>query len=176
MTDGARGSIARVCFLAMGLAGCGGKSAEPVVGTSVVASTTKVDFKFDSLDDRPVDSASMRGKPTLITFVQTGDRWAPAQVNYFVVMAKNDGDKVNYVLVALEPRSNRELVEAYKSSLGVTFPVALADPASLVGSGPFGQWVGLPTTVLLDRDGRVRWRVDGHVVRADEIRAQLRGL
>ena len=169
-------ACASLVVLASGLTSCGGTTPEPPVGASVVAGPSKVDFAFDSLDDRPVTSEAMRGKPTLIVFVETGDRWSPAQVNFFVVMAKYDGDKVNYVVVALEPRSNRELVEAYRGSLGVTFPVALADPQSLSGAGPFGKWIGLPTIVLLDRSGRLRWRVDGHVVKADEIRTQLRAL
>ncbi len=169
-------AVAVAVGLSAFVASCGGSTPAPPVGVSVVAGPSKVDFAFDSLDERPVTGEAMRGKPTLMVFVQTGDRWSPAQVNYFVVMAKNDADKINYVLVALEPRSNRELVEAYKGSLNVTFPVALADPSSLMGSGPFGKWIGLPTLVLLDRSGRVRWRVDGHVVRSDEIRAQLREL
>lgn len=158
--------------LAIALAACGSKE-PPVVGTSVVAGPQRVEFVFDSLDDRPVSSASMRGKPSVIAFVQTGDQRSQAQVKFLIAMAQNDGDKTNYALVALEPRMNRELVEVYKSSLGVTFPVALADATSLTGGGPFGEWKGVPTVVILDREGKLRWRAEGRIVRADELRAAL---
>jgi hypothetical protein len=51
----------------------------------------------------------MRGKPAVIAFVTTGSLPAQAQVDYLVAMARNDGDRVNYAVVALEDRDGREL-------------------------------------------------------------------
>jgi hypothetical protein len=162
-------------LLAIALAACGSNEA-PVVGTSVIAGPQKIDFAFDSLDDRPVSSESMRGKTSVIAFVQTGDQRSQAQVRFLMAMAANDAGKTNYAIVALEPRMNRELVEVYKSSLGVTFPVALVDAASLTGGGAFGEWKGVPTVVILDRDVKLRWRAEGRIVRADELRAAMHAL
>jgi hypothetical protein len=170
-----RAALALACLAALGSA-CGGSHEPPPVGASVVAGPERIDFAFDSLDDRPVSSAATLGKPTVIAFVQTDDPRSQAVVNFLVAMAKNDADKTNYVVVALEPRMKRELVEIYKSSLRVTFPVALADAASLNGTGPFGEWKGVPTVVILDRAGKLRWRVEGRVVKSDEMRAALRDL
>jgi len=133
-----------------------------------------VDFEFDSLDDHPVSSASTRGQVTVIVFVETGSLPSQAQVDFLVAMAKNDADKVHYAVVALESRENRELVEIYRKALGITFPVALADPTTASGGGPFGDVTAVPVTVVLDRAGRIVWRVAGRVARSEEIRTAMK--
>jgi hypothetical protein len=158
---------------------CGGSHAttgsEPP-GTSTIALHPPVEFAFDSLDERPVSAEATRGKPTVITFVTTGSLPAQAEVDFLVVMAKRDGDRVNYAVVALEARENRELVELYRKSLGIPFPVAMADGQTLGGAGPFGDVSAVPVTVMLDRVGRPVWRVDGRVAKSEEIRAAMKGL
>ena len=150
------------------------EAAAPVGVSAGAPSAARIEFKYDSVDERPVTSDALRGKPTLLVFVQTGSVWGQAQVSYMVAMAKNDGDRVNYVLIALEPRQSRELVEEYAKSLHVTFPVALGDQATVLGASPFGEVRGIPTTVLLDRVGRIVWRAEGRVAKSDELRAQMR--
>jgi hypothetical protein len=135
-----------------------------------------VDFAFDSIDDRPVSSESMRGKITVLVFVTTGSLLAQAQVDFLIAMAKNDSDRLNYAVVALEPRENRELVELYRKALSIPFPVAMADAETLGGAGAFHDVSAVPVTVLIDRSGRVAWRMDGRVAKSDEIRIAMRGL
>jgi hypothetical protein len=135
-----------------------------------------VSYVFDSLDDRPVSSDAMRGKPTVIVFITTGDITGQAQVDFLVAMAKNDKERVNYALVALHPRKEIVLVETYVDTLKVTFPVALADPsATTSASGPFGEIAAVPTVVVLDRDGRLRWKHTG-LAKSDELRGHMHGL
>jgi hypothetical protein len=149
---------------------------QPVVGASSIALHPVVDFEFDSLDDRPVSSASTRGKVTVIAFVTTGSLMAQAEVDYLVAMAKHDADRVNYAVVALEERQNRELVQLYEKTLAIPFPVALADAATLAGGGPFADVTAVPVTVVLDRAGRVVLRAEGRVAKSDEIRSAMHGL
>ena len=162
------------------LLACGPKvpSAEPVGRSHEgpgAAPEGAVQFVYDSLDALPVSSAATRGKPTVLAFVTTYDLGSQAQVNYLVAMAKHDAAQTNYALVALEKREERELVEVYKTNLGVTFPVALADEPTIAGGGPFGDVHKIPTIVVLDREGRVVWKKTG-MARSDEIRAAMRGL
>jgi hypothetical protein len=72
----------------------------------------------------------------------------------------------------MHARKDRELVELYRSTLGVSFPVALADESSINGAGPFPV-EHVPTVVVLDREGRLVWREMGLAKPAD-IRAHLR--
>ena len=54
--------------------------------------------------------------------------------------------------------------------------MAVADETTTAGGGPFGDVTAVPVTVILDRAGRIVWRVAGRVVKADEMRATLRGM
>jgi hypothetical protein len=162
------------------MAGCASPQAAPpdapAVGTSTVALHPAVDFEFDSLDGRPVSSAATRGKITVVAFVTTGSLMAQAQVDYLVAMAGRDGDAVNYLLVAVETRDNRELVDLYRKTLKVSFPVAVVEPTSAAAAGGFGDVTSVPVTVVLDRAGRPVLRTEGRVAKADEIRAAMRGI
>lgn len=165
------------CLLA-----CGPKASEgPPVGVStksgapLPSSDKAIFYAFDSLDERAVSSEAMRGKPTVIVFVTTGDIVGQAQVSYLVHMAKNDGDRVNYVVVALHPRKEVVLIEAYRQTLGVEFPVALGDVTAMNAGGPFGEIAAVPTLVVLDRDGRIVWKHTG-LAKNDEIRRHMHGL
>jgi hypothetical protein len=176
--------VKRATSSAVGLVGllgaCGGSQGPPLVddrpGVSRAEVHAPVDFSFDSIDDRPVSSDATRGKPTVIAFVNTGSLPAQAQVDFLVVMAKHDADKVNYAAVSLEARENREIVELYRKALSIPFPVALADETTTAGGGPFGDVTAVPVTVILDRAGRIVLRVAGRVVKSDELRGALRGL
>jgi hypothetical protein len=163
------------------LAACGGSKAAPPAtppGVSLALAPTgaPVDFDFDSVDDRAVSARSTRGKPAVIAFVTTSSLPSQAQVDFLVAMARHDGDRVNYAVVAVEPAASRELVEVYGRALGTPFPVAMADSATLAGGSAFGDVSGVPITVVLDRAGRIVWRADGRVARSDELRGVLHGL
>ncbi len=176
-----RASLLWVAALAV-LVACGPKAdAGPPVGVSIkggppLPPTDKsIQYAFDPVDDRPVSSETMRGKPTIITFVTTGDIVGQAQVSYLVHMAKNDADRINYVLVALHPRKEIVLVDAYRKTLGVEFPVALGDASVTNATGPFGEIPAVPTIVILDREQRIIWKHTG-LAKNDEIRGHMRGL
>lgn len=169
------------CLACAACAACGPKEASgPPVGVSDKPGTSvptdrPVAYVFDSLDDRPVSSDAMRGKPTVLAFVTTGDLVGQAQVDFLVAMARNDKDKVNYALVAFHPRREIVLVDAYVQTLKVEFPVALADATAMSDKGPFGEIPAVPTVVVLDRLGRVAWKHTG-LAKPDELRAHMRGL
>jgi hypothetical protein len=176
-----------VVAVAGGCGGAHGQAASPssaasasaaVPGVSTSAYAPPVDFAFESIDERPVSSEAMRGMPTVLSFVTTSSLSSQAQVDFLVAMAKHDQgvEKVRYAVVALEPSGNRELVEMYKKALSIPFPVALADGPTLAGASPFGDVSAVPVTVVLDRAGRVAWRIEGRVVKSQEMRAALRGL
>jgi len=144
-------------------------------GASLESVDKATTYSFDSLDERPVSSEAMRGKPSVLVFVATGDIVGQAQVSYLVHMAKNDADRINYAMIALHPRKEVVLVETYKATLGVEFPVALADVSATTDKGPFGEIPAVPTTVVLDRFGRIAWKHTG-LAKNEELRGHMRGL
>lgn len=173
--------LAAVLALVLGSAACGPKVAPgPPVGVSDKPGTSvptdrAIAYVFDSIDERPVSSEAMIGKPTVLAFVTTGDLVGQAQVDFLVAMAKHDADKVNYALVALHPRRELVLVDTYVQTLKVEFPVALATPAQIGSAGPFGEIPAVPTLVVLDRSGRIVWKHTG-LAKSDELRGHMKGL
>jgi thiol-disulfide isomerase/thioredoxin len=171
-------SLCAPLFAAL-LASCGAPTPHAAAtppGVSTASPGPVVDFAFDSLDDRPVSSESTRGKVTVLLFLTTGSILSQAEADFLVAMAKNDGDRLNYAAVALETRENRELVELYRKALSIPFPIAMADAQTLAGTGPFHDVSAVPVTVVIDRSGRVVWRMDGRVAKSDELRSAMRGL
>lgn len=169
------------CAVAAMLAGCGPKQPEgPPVGlstkegTATLPSDKPVTYAFDPLDDdRPVSSKVHRGKPVVLAFITTGDIVCQAQVGFLEAMAKNDGDRVAYAAIALHPRREIVLVETYRKSIGLDFPLALGDASATSAAGPFGEIPAVPTVVVLDRFGKLVWKHTG-LAKADEIRAHVR--
>jgi hypothetical protein len=147
----------------------------PVGASRSPPSTTPVDFNYTSLDDRPVSSAGLRGKPSVIAFVASDDLASQAEAGFLAAMAKSDGDRVNYALVAVEAEGQRELVESFRtffeSKFGVSLRTAMADKDTFSGFGPFGD-VRRLTVVLLDPAGKIAWQKTG-LAKSEEIRAAL---
>jgi hypothetical protein len=133
------------------------------------------EFLFDSLDDRPVSSSALRGKPTVLAFIGSDDLASQAEADFLAAMAKHDGDTVNYALVAVEASERRELVERFRaffeSKFGVSLRTGMADKDLLLGTGPFGD-VRRLTVLVLDPSGNVVWQKTG-IAKAEEIRAAM---
>jgi hypothetical protein len=130
------------------------------VGRSDVGDDDGQSFDFRTLDGGSVSSAVARGKICVLVFVDIGNMLSQAQVRYVLQLAKHEPD-VFYAVVALEPERNRELVEIYRSSLGIPFPVALPDRASLEAAGEVGDVAVVPTVMVLDARGRLKHRRTG---------------
>jgi hypothetical protein len=155
------------------LCGCGAKQQidEPPPGTSSAPVRTVAAFSFQSLDARPVTSAAFAGRPLVLAFIATWDLLSQAQVRFLGEMDKHDAGKVAYAAVFLQDAKDRELIDVYRSTMGVSFPMAIAAQGTLMG-GPFGDVQTVPTVVVLDAGGRVKFQKVG-LATPEEIRAAL---
>lgn len=161
-----------ILLAALLLCGCGGakKSADEPVGISHGEGGPIV-FSYDSLDQRAVSSEAAKGKLAVVSFIATWDMMSQAQADFVSAMAKTDGERIAYFLVALDDRINRELVEAFAKTLELNCPVAVGDSDTVAGRSGFGS-VAVPTTVVLDVDGRIAWRKTG-LAKSSELREVL---
>ncbi len=166
-------SLSLIAQVATFACGCGAHVESPANAASLGEPLT---FAFRSLDEKPADAESYRGRPLVLSFFSTGDLSSQAQTNFLVVMAGHDAGKVGYLLVALEPASQRELIEIYRQTLRVPFAVAIADDRTLAGESKFGPIPHLPTVIVLDGAGKLVKRFDGHVATSQELRSVLREL
>ena len=150
-----RRSIAVGLMLA---AGCAGSTPEPVTAGLPELPTAG---KLRTLEGRYVTLAALRGEAALITIIQTWSDYALVEVPLLNRVAERYGDRLTVLCIALDeqPEMVRIFVKTFKPSYEV---VQVDDTARFTGSsGPFGPITMIPTSVLLDRDGRVAARMDG---------------
>lgn len=150
------------------LHGCGPspEPEEPEVGpvTVVPSGSAPVrQFSFATLDGGRVTHTMLRGRMTVIATAAPFDQASQAQARFLRVLSKRHKPRLNAMLLMLDHPNNRPLVEIFASEVGVEFPVAFADPATLAGKGPFMGLNLVPTVVILDRQSREVWRHYGLV-------------
>ena len=122
-----------------------------------------VDFSFGTTEGELFTSVATRGRSTAVLFVTTFDLASQAQARFLNEVLREHKPTPNVVAVVLEPPKHRILAEAFRTSLNLRYPVALANPDTLSGTGPFGDIAGVPTLVVLDAAGRVAFRSIGAV-------------
>lgn len=131
--------------------------------------------KLRTLDGRYVSLAAFRGDAALITIIQTWSDYALVEVPLLNQVAERYGDRLTVLCIALDeqPEMVRIFVDTFKPSYTV---VQVDNIERFTGpSGPFGPITMIPTSVLLDEDGRVAARNDG-TWRPDQLRDAIRGL
>jgi hypothetical protein len=124
-------------------------------------------FAFTTITGALVTHKSFRGRMTLVALVTTYDTASQAQTRFVNSVVHNHTPRTNAMLLVLEPSRHLPLVEAYASSLGVDYPVAFADEATVAGKGAFAGLHSVPAVVILDRHGREVWRKVGLVTSAE---------
>ena len=122
-------------------------------------------FSFGTTEGELFSSVETRGRSTAVLFVTTFDLASQAQARFLNEIFKEHEPHPRVVAVVLEPPVHRVLAEAFRTSLGLDYPVALANPTTLSGDGPFGEIFGVPTLVVLDTSGRVAFRSTGAVAK-----------
>jgi hypothetical protein len=163
-----------VAIALVAISSCGGGNKTAPTGVTVTESGEAPIWEFSSLDARPVSSGAFGGKPVALVFVTTYDPICQQQVNFDLPLV-DEFPNVAFALVVLQEPSARELVEIYRDTLKIKFPVALADAATIAGGGTLGDVHHIPATVLIGRDGKIAWRRDGGVMPA-EMREHLKKL
>lgn len=117
------------------------------------AKQANLDFTVDDLNGNPVELSSFKGKVILLDFWAT---WCPpckAEIPGFVELQKAYGDEGLQVL-GVSVDDPPEKLEPFAEEFNMNYPV-------LVGLGrddlqdAFGPMWGIPTTFLIDREGRI---------------------
>jgi thiol-disulfide isomerase/thioredoxin len=115
-------------------------------------------FTVTTLDGAAVSDSTLRGRVVLVNFWATWCLPCRAEMPVLNAMAKRHAAAGLVVLGLSVDRSGPESVSAFLREHGITYPVAIVgrDVETM-----FGGVQGYPTSVLLDRDGRVRYKVLG---------------
>lgn len=144
--------------LACGLLGLAtlvcGCAAEPTQPAMPVVHGEALSFAFGTASGEVVTSETSRGRVTVLLFITTFDLASQAQAKQLEDMVRLHAPRFNAIAVVMEPPKNVELVRSFGEVLGLSYPLAIADEATLSGAGPFGAITSVPSWVVLDRSSR----------------------
>lgn len=115
------------------------------------------EVSFVDQSGKSVALASFRGRPVLINFWATWCAPCIAEMPSLLRLQEKLGALT--ILAVSEDRRGAEVVDPFVEKHGVEKLAIYLDPKNEVGRA-FGI-EGLPTSVLVDRDGRLRGRLEG---------------
>lgn len=122
---------------------------------------------LEYVDGTPLDLQALKGKPTVLYF--GGDWCQPCQETRPFVMAtaQKFGDKAHFVFISMDDNAKRQVKkdEATTSPMKIAMPrLAICPPGKCMSGlrdlGDFGRIYGYPFGVILDKDGKVVWKVN----------------
>lgn len=154
--------FARAIAIAAGISvlaalGCGPKQPAPAVAVAPARGPV-VQYAFESIDGKPISTEAFVNRITVIGFFATYDVHSQIEARFLASLAKRHTPRINAAAIMLEAPENKPLVEAFAVSLGVPYPIALSDAATIAGQGPFAGLHHVPSIVILDREGREAFR------------------
>ncbi len=120
------------------------------VRTGISKGSPFPDFKGKTIDGREIDTSSLRGKIVLVNFWAT---WCPpcrSEMPLFQRVYGKYRDQ-GFEIIGVSTDSSVEVVRKFVREYRLTFPIVL-DENDLSSKLRIG---GLPTSFLIDRDGRV---------------------
>jgi thiol-disulfide isomerase/thioredoxin len=120
-----------------------------------------VDFSGDDLDGKQLSLASMRGKPTVVNVWWAGCPPCRAEAPKLVGAQKELGDRAHFVGIDVRD-GGTAAPQAYEEQFGIDWPsfyspggeALLAFPGAITPNS-------IPSTVVLDADGRVAASIIG---------------
>lgn len=121
------------------------------------------DFTLKDLKGQNVSLSQFKGKVVLLDFWAS---WCPpcqASTPFLVEMHKKYGSK-GLVVLSINRKEDPATVEAYVKKHGIENPVLLDDADAAKNLYPSQ---GIPTFVLIGRDGKILWKQIGY---GDELR------
>jgi peroxiredoxin len=172
-------SLSSVAFSSVAFSSaCGGATEPtpkpmPTTAETPPESARAVSFSFADLDGKEVSSSTVRGRITVVALIATYDAASQAEARFLLEVAKTHAPRINVVGVVLESPENEPLAEAFRGALDLPFPLCMADEAIIRGEGPFGGLNVIPSLLILDKEGRERYRHVG-VLKKDELEDALR--
>jgi peroxiredoxin len=150
-----------------------GQSGRRTVGCAPDAKAANLDFTLEDLDGKDVTLSAYRGKVILLDFWAT---WcAPCKVEipgFIELYSKYRSQGLQVLGFAVDDPV--PALKAYANEMGMNYPVLIGQGRNDVLEA-FGPMVGLPTTLIIGRDGRICSRHTGFVPK-DRFERDIRSL
>lgn len=148
-------------------------SSPPPSVTPHVPQGKSLEFEYLGPDDARLAATQLRGRVTLLLLLTTHDLGSQLMARQAQELLRRFVPRINAAAIVMEAPQYGSLVPLFKQGLELSYPVVMADAALLSGRGPFGEVGFLPTSVVLDRQGREAERIVGGASMA-QLEAALR--
>jgi len=157
-------AIAVPVALGVLLTGCGREQpASALVGTEAVAAEDReevLSFTGTTLDGEPFDLTDLRGKVVVINAWASWCAPCRSEMPAFVDLHAS-ADPADIAVVGLNVGDDPDAAQAFMDEQGMAF-TNVADPeGTILATVPGVPPKSLPSTVILDREGRIATRIIG---------------
>lgn len=146
------------------LAGCGREQpVSALVGTEEIGADDRgeaLSLSGQTLDGQPFDLMDLRGKVVVLNSWASWCAPCAAEMPAFVNLSESS-DPQDVVVVGLNVSDAADAARAFMAEQGMTFPVVADPDGVLLASIPGVPPKSLPSTVILDREGRIATRIIG---------------
>lgn len=157
-------SASALLLIPVVLVGCGREQpASALVGTEAVAEEAREDvlsFSGPTMDGSAIDLADLRGRVVVINAWASWCAPCRSEMPAFVdLAATSDSDEI--AVVGLNVGDDPTAAQAFADELGITFPSIVDREGEILADIPGVPPKSLPSTVILDREGRIATRIIG---------------
>lgn len=163
--------------LALAFAGCQSETPPPTEAAPAdeveADSDLAPDFTLTALDGTPFTLSEHRGEVVVLNFWATWCIPCLAEMPTLEALQQELGDEGLQIVGISQDTGGADEIRPFADQLGVTYPL-LPDPAFNV-SARYGGISVLPTTVVIDREGRITQTEYGALTR-NKLLALLDGL
>ncbi|TFW10519.1 TlpA family protein disulfide reductase [Oxalobacteraceae bacterium OM1] len=121
-------------------------------------------LRLDALDGTPWNTDSLRGKVVVLNFWASWCEPCVDELPALNALATDESAKGDLVVLGVNFKESTAAIERFLSQHSVRYPVLMDKQGEHLKKWTSGV---LPTTVLIGRDGRARWRVLGELDAAD---------
>lgn len=111
-------------------------------------------YVFGTTEGEEVSAEGMRGRVTALLFVTTFDLASQVAARQLNQALHTHSPRINAAAVVLEAAKYAPLADVFRTSLELTYPVAIADLETLVQNSTLGEVRSVPTLIVFDSRGR----------------------
>jgi thiol-disulfide isomerase/thioredoxin len=176
---------AAVAVMSISFSGCNSKNwfkaSAQENGASKGPLPTAPDATFKDLDGKDVTLSSLKGKVVVLNFWATWCEPCQVEIPWMIEMQQKNAEKGFTILGAAMDDEGKSVVEPYVQKtefdvdgqkMKMNYPILLGNDDL---ASKFGGLIGLPTTVVITRDGKIAKRFIG-LANRDQLEKQVHAL
>ena len=157
-------SIIILVVAAVGLSACG-RDQPPEIGTTIIEISdrqTLPEVSGTTLDGAALSLSDLRGRVVVLNSWASWCEPCRTEVPAFVRLAEAV-DPANVVVVGLDVSDAPDAAQAFVDDLDMPYPSIVDGAGSILRTIPGVPPAALPSTVIIDREGRIAVRIIGEV-------------